>query len=511
MPKKSSKSLKPATTDIVTDDKVLRVRIKGVRKQSASEKAESLPVDAMDSHNKSLIYNSNVDDNTNTTQFVDNNDKNPYLGQQDHGFIVAPVAPPALSSWGRVRISSIEEQAARETAAAVLQGFNRKIDARKITDNSVKNHEYHESPEVLDSSMEPDKNMRPSRALKRRISTMHIDNSSKDSDIFKRSPRSKRRLSSTLDVRDNEQTSQQVSTDSLDTTIKSKKKQSQISVRSSTNRLKLPEDNIAQQLRRKLLRKQQAVDWVRNITAQWTDVAAGRAFLLGLRSTSESISIKQGISDNTPAPQKRTPAGIRLRQAGLVLPYSFGEGRTHTSHTVYLKKSNRGVGIKVRDIDSRLVVRGFATWFDSVSHNVRINDVIVAANAVDARSGNTERIKNEFAYKQHSTGAEKISIGLSMIEETICVQLARPNIYVVEEKPPESCDHSHKSAVLLPDTATETSSVVPEIREVDNAQSKSDTTTSVSASIMDIDKKAPKVMPKVRVVLGQGAAAKNKD
>ncbi len=47
--------------------------------------------------------------------------------------------------------------------------------------------------------------------------------------------------------------------------------------------------------------------------------------------------------------------------------------------------------------------------------------------------------------------------------------------------------------------------------EVDNAQSKSDTTTSVSASIMDIDKKAPKVMPKVRVVLGRGAAAKNKD
>ncbi len=82
-----------------------------------------------------------------------------------------------------------------------------------------------------------------------------------------------------------------------------------------------------------------------------------------------------------------------------------------------------------------------------------------------------------------------------MIEETICVQLARPNIYDVKEKPPESCDHSHKSAVLFPDTATETSSAVPEIREVDNVQSKSDTTTSVSASIMDIDKKAPKVMP----------------
>jgi len=67
------------------------------------------------------------------------------------------------------------------------------------------------------------------------------------------------------------------------------------------------------------------------------------------------------------------------------LPSSFGEGVRYAELTVFLKKDQRGIGLRIKNIDERLVIRSFSDWFDNSRAMLQANDVILAINNHDAK------------------------------------------------------------------------------------------------------------------------------
>jgi len=53
--------------------------------------------------------------------------------------------------------------------------------------------------------------------------------------------------------------------------------------------------------------------------------------------------------------------------------------------TVFLKKDPRGIGLRIKNIDGRLVIRSFSDWFDNSRAMLQANDVILAINNHDAK------------------------------------------------------------------------------------------------------------------------------
>jgi hypothetical protein len=192
----------------------------------------------------------------------------------------------------------------------------------------------------------------------------------------------------------------------------------------------IPQEPSRERLQLKSLHHQRSKEWVSTFANHWTDVTVSRDRMSGLRrfdsSDSKDTIIIKRTTDTT-----RESANLNAIQSGLTLPYSFGRARAFTLRTVYLKKSNRGVGLRVKKIDKRLVVRGFASWFDP-SVDIRVNDVIAVANTVDARANNPDRMLQEFTFRDTAASTEKTAVGLSLVEEMICLQIARPDIYAVD-------------------------------------------------------------------------------
>ena len=119
-------------------------------------------------------------------------------------------------------------------------------------------------------------------------------------------------------------------------------------------------------------------------------------------------------------------------QTSLVLPYSFGMHTPFNSHTVYFKKTDgRGIGLKVKNIDGRVVIRGHAEDFDRRACDVMVNDVILSCNSLDARTTSFEKI---LAVLRAPPAKEKASVGLMVVDDTVCVRLARP---IVESLRPD--------------------------------------------------------------------------
>ena len=131
--------------------------------------------------------------------------------------------------------------------------------------------------------------------------------------------------------------------------------------------------------------------------------------------------------DATGASTKKFRAALLNMQQGLVLPYCFGPDREYSLHTVFLKKSNRGTGLRIRIIDDRLVVRGFAPWFNR-SNDLRVNDVLLGVNSLDARDSNPKAMMTAFEYQEAGRN-EKQLMGLSIVEDTVCLRIARPDIW----------------------------------------------------------------------------------
>lgn len=168
------------------------------------------------------------------------------------------------------------------------------------------------------------------------------------------------------------------------------------------------------------------------------------------------VSMEEGQDENRPCAhsilansaintKKKFRVALRGVQQTLVLPYCFGPSRGYSMHTVYLKKSNRGVGLKVRLIDDRIVVRGFAEWF-APGINLRVNDVLLGVNSLDARESNPAKMMKAFEFTGPASSAgERMLMGLSIVDDTVCLRVARPDIWEGEEDVAEPRVHEENT------------------------------------------------------------------
>ena len=114
-------------------------------------------------------------------------------------------------------------------------------------------------------------------------------------------------------------------------------------------------------------------------------------------------------------------------EAQTVLPLSFGEETKYDPYDAYISKGEKGLGIKLKNIDEKAVVRAFAEWRLPPSvgggggHSVveakiggsvvRINDVIMAVNNLDARTESFQTVIDKIKEAE---------------ERLICIRFARP-------------------------------------------------------------------------------------
>ena len=204
-------------------------------------------------------------------------------------------------------------------------------------------------------------------------------------------------------------------------------------------------------------KKARALHALRSLLYQCTDVAKGKEISLGLRSmlnhTEEDINLSLTIMVDRDSRNKDKRPSTRTLMEGndvksyrkqrtlvkrlgkvqktLVLPFGFGAKTRYTVHNVFLKKSPRGVGLRVRIIDNRLVIRDFAEWFDPYL-NLRVNDVIMNINHLDCRESNPYSMLAQLVYKAPARG-EKTMVGLSIVEDLVSITIARPDIYEIDE------------------------------------------------------------------------------
>jgi len=114
-------------------------------------------------------------------------------------------------------------------------------------------------------------------------------------------------------------------------------------------------------------------------------------------------------------------------QATLTLPLSFGADTPYTTHTVYLRRTALGLGLRLRNVDNRAVVGSFAAWFKPEDHNVRVNDVVVSVNSLDAKTNGFDKLLLLLrAPPPAKRDKEKLTVGMESVEDIVCMRLARP-------------------------------------------------------------------------------------
>ena len=87
----------------------------------------------------------------------------------------------------------------------------------------------------------------------------------------------------------------------------------------------------------------------------------------------------------------------------------------------------------MRLIDDRIVVRGFAEWFPP-SIDLRVNDVLLGVNSLDARQSNPNRMMKAFEFSDPAGNAgERMLMGLSIVE-TLCACAWRDLTYGKRKK-----------------------------------------------------------------------------
>lgn len=201
-----------------------------------------------------------------------------------------------------------------------------------------------------------------------------------------------------------------------------------------------------------LTKKQRSINVTREFVSRHTNTSLSSSVVRGLvkmntfksevgadpAEVGDDIKIEEDQDGDRPVAYSTTKDGnahakkkfrlaLHSMQQTLALPYCFGTDRKYSIHTVYLKKSNRGIGLRIRIIDDRIVVRGFASWFNR-NNNLRLNDVLLGVNSLDARDSNPRTMMKAFEY-QEAPKSEKQLMGLSIVEDTVLLRVARPDIW----------------------------------------------------------------------------------
>jgi hypothetical protein len=107
------------------------------------------------------------------------------------------------------------------------------------------------------------------------------------------------------------------------------------------------------------------------------------------------------------------------------LPTSFGDVPFDLV-TVYFKKREEGLGLRLKDIEGKLVVKGLTMQpSDPLAGKVHINDVIYAVNHMDSRSSSLAALLGALKWKP-PVEDNITAASLAIMDSLIRVTFARP-------------------------------------------------------------------------------------
>ena len=91
------------------------------------------------------------------------------------------------------------------------------------------------------------------------------------------------------------------------------------------------------------------------------------------------------------------------------LPLCFGDDTGYAVHRVFIRKDPNGIGIRFKVMDGKLVVWGFRSEFDH-SLDVKVNDVVIAANHLDAFSQPPAKILEAMRWREPNFSDEAAAL-----------------------------------------------------------------------------------------------------
>jgi hypothetical protein len=78
-------------------------------------------------------------------------------------------------------------------------------------------------------------------------------------------------------------------------------------------------------------------------------------------------------------------------------------------------------------VEDRAVVGSFAAWFQPDDYNIRVNDVVVSVNSLDAKTNGFDRLLLLLrAPPAAKRDRAKLTVGMEAVEDVVCMRLARP-------------------------------------------------------------------------------------
>jgi len=158
-------------------------------------------------------------------------------------------------------------------------------------------------------------------------------------------------------------------------------------------------------------------------------IAKVRAFLAA-RTDSGSGDGEKTSSKKKTSKKKRSPrvdeAAQSFKIRTMALPLSFGDV-PYKIFRLYIKKKEEGIGLRLQNVDNRLVVKGLRVdASDPLASQVHINDVIVAVNELESRSISVDKLVEALKWRPPVDDGMRGSVSQSIIEDVIRVTFARP-------------------------------------------------------------------------------------
>ena len=99
-----------------------------------------------------------------------------------------------------------------------------------------------------------------------------------------------------------------------------------------------------------------------------------------------------------------TVNGMKVIKRDHLFPSCFGvtSDQLQCTFTVYLRKSREGVGLKLKNVEDKVVIRGFADNYSTLqadaNYDLQVNDVVVSVDHWDTEASGFDKVINELRW-----------------------------------------------------------------------------------------------------------------
>ena len=99
-----------------------------------------------------------------------------------------------------------------------------------------------------------------------------------------------------------------------------------------------------------------------------------------------------------------TVDGMKIVKRDNLFPSCFGvtSDQAQCTFAVYLRKSHQGIGLKLKNVEGKVVIRGFAANYDElqadINNDLQVNDIILSVDHRDVESAGFDKIITELRW-----------------------------------------------------------------------------------------------------------------